>query len=67
MHSLLHTFSLTPKITFECLAGQENGLIHTLIKRTFLIIRPASDLSDSLNTASFVNYVCVLECAPGYI
>ena len=29
----------------ECLAGQENGLIHTLLKRTSLVIPTASDLN----------------------
>jgi hypothetical protein len=43
---------------FECLAGQENCLIDTLIKRTSLVIPTASDQADSLNTnASFVNHV----------
>jgi hypothetical protein len=36
-------------LCFECLAGQENCLIDTLIKRTFLVIPTASDLEDSLN------------------
>jgi hypothetical protein len=48
-HYLLH---------FECLAGQENGLIHTIIKRTSLVMHTASDLVVALNThASFVNDV----------
>ena len=39
MYFLLHTFSLTPKI-------------HTLVKRTSLVIPTASDLADSLNNVS---------------
>jgi hypothetical protein len=51
--ALPHTFPLTLKeysLHFESLAGQENGPIHTLIKRTFPVIPTASDLADSLNT-----------------
>ena len=65
MYFLLHPFSLTPKkylLHFECLAGQRNGAIHTLIERTSLVIPAASNLADSLNTnSSFVNYCVVLS------
>ena len=41
--------------------------MHTLIKRTSLVIPTASELADSLNThASFLNDVCAVVCAPGY-
>ena len=49
MYFLLHTFSLTPK----------HFSIHTLIKRTFLVISTACVLEDSCNThALFVNDEC---------
>jgi hypothetical protein len=56
----LSTFLDTQKYSlhFECLAGQENGPIHSFIKKTSLVIPTASDLADSLNTrASFVKDV----------
>uniref|UniRef100_A0A674BQZ1 Receptor-type tyrosine-protein phosphatase kappa n=1 Tax=Salmo trutta TaxID=8032 RepID=A0A674BQZ1_SALTR len=49
MYFLLHTFSLKYSLHFECLARQEKGQIHALIKRTSLVIPTASDLADSLN------------------
>ena len=52
---LLHTFSLTLKSTRYIL----NGPIHTLIKRTSLVIPTASDLTHSIKHQCFI---CKLLC-----
>ena len=58
-----HIFPETQKylLHLECLAGQENGLIHILIKKTLDVIPTASDLADSLN----ICFVCKLCLSVG--
>ena len=67
MYFLLHTFSLPPKSTSYIVTGKCSKS-DTLSNRTSLVIPTASELADSPNTNDlFVNYVWVLECAPGYL
>jgi hypothetical protein len=55
IHFTPYFFPHTQKylLHFECLAWKENGPIHSLIKRTSLVIPTASDLADSINTNAY--------------